>query len=665
MTEILDGALDWASRGVPVFPCGANKAPLTTNGHKDATTDLVKVRAMFEFNSECLIGGRMGSDSGLFALDFDLYKDEDARAYMEDLQQQGALPNSQTHLTRSGGLHMLYHSDVSWPNCKPVSGVEIKGEGGYIILPPSHGYAVEHAGIVEAPSVLLALLAEAKARSAAASVDEQAELILSGRSFHDPIVAISAKLASRGKSMQDIQMAIMGYMNASLASGIHHKRHARWLGIMEGESGELVSAISSGNSKFNPDVKTERARVAGATNYDEYSRGAQDFFKDNSVGNVDPSAYEEKYTDMDWAFEGEGFNLMDELDVHDQKMILHPLLVENETVLIAGHPKAGKSALALDQAIHIACGVDVSDELKVPEARPVLYFALEGVRAVKLRIKAKLMEWEKRGIIPKQPALFVIEKSKDFFTEARQAEVVAQISAANRQAEKRYGKPLGAVYIDTLTRAMPGGNQNDATETGRFFNTVPLLRDSGLRCSYVVVHHLRKDGETRGSTNIEAEVDVIAKVSRDQETNHVSLYVDNARSIEAGAKYTFIFDNISLGETKQGYALNAPVPRPITAHEKVDASVKKAVDANTNSKFMGALLALGGGTHQMVSVGRALTKAGIIKTSADRRQPYSEDAAQGVLAMLFKTDVLNYGGKRFTISRNADNVIKSLTILVV
>jgi hypothetical protein len=37
-------ALKLAERGIPVFPCGPDKKPLTKNGFKDATSNLAQVR---------------------------------------------------------------------------------------------------------------------------------------------------------------------------------------------------------------------------------------------------------------------------------------------------------------------------------------------------------------------------------------------------------------------------------------------------------------------------------------------------------------------------------------------------------------------------------------------------------------------------------------------
>ena len=128
LNEIIDGALWWAEAGVPVFPCAGNKAPLTSNGFYDAVTDPDKVRALFEFYGDAAqcIGIRTGKASGIFVMDFDLYKGDQPKNYMEQLLKRGALPDSRTHRTLNGGLHVFYRSDKAWPNIKPCPGVEVK-----------------------------------------------------------------------------------------------------------------------------------------------------------------------------------------------------------------------------------------------------------------------------------------------------------------------------------------------------------------------------------------------------------------------------------------------------------------------------------------------------------------------------------------------------------
>jgi hypothetical protein len=156
--NLIEGALFWAEQGVPVFPTAKDKRPLTSNGHLDATTDPQRIMEMFSNPTVWGIGARMGKEAGIFAIDADTYKPgasgDSAKEYVERLQRSGLLPETRIHATQSGGRHYLLRADQEWPNCKPVSGVEVKGEGGYIIVPPTPGYTVETQGLAYAPTEL-------------------------------------------------------------------------------------------------------------------------------------------------------------------------------------------------------------------------------------------------------------------------------------------------------------------------------------------------------------------------------------------------------------------------------------------------------------------------------------------------------------------------------
>jgi hypothetical protein len=80
--DLLDAALDWAEAGIPVFPTGEDKRPLTRHGHKDASTDPDTIAEMFaEAGARAHgIGGRMGKAAGLLAIDADTYKPGEAGA---------------------------------------------------------------------------------------------------------------------------------------------------------------------------------------------------------------------------------------------------------------------------------------------------------------------------------------------------------------------------------------------------------------------------------------------------------------------------------------------------------------------------------------------------------------------------------------------------------
>jgi Bifunctional DNA primase/polymerase, N-terminal len=73
MADMLAAALDYAKRGLPVFPVSEKtKKPLTANGFKDATTNEAQIRAWWTKRPKAMIGMPTGKASGLWTIDLDV-----------------------------------------------------------------------------------------------------------------------------------------------------------------------------------------------------------------------------------------------------------------------------------------------------------------------------------------------------------------------------------------------------------------------------------------------------------------------------------------------------------------------------------------------------------------------------------------------------------------
>mgnify|MGYP000933520952 CR=1 FL=1 len=548
----LKAALDWAKRGVPVFPCGADKAPLTANGHLDATTNPEQVKFLFENAGDCMIGARMGADSGLFALDFDLYK-AGAEDYMQYLSDKGLLNETQVHTTRSGGLHLLYRGDGTYPNVKPHIGVEIKGEGGYIIVPPSAGYEIQKTGIAYASPDLIAELLFRKKESSSATVDKLKRDILSGKGFHDPLAQIAARRSAQGWPIERVQKELLDTLAASAASSPSHPRHSRWRNLMEDGGEELSRIVGSGNDKYNPNTHTEKARDNVDAALLDGLIGAGEGLFGKSTASAEPEDTPDELPDWgtgSWPFGDAGYSSQTERDIFNQTYVAYPLFAERESVLIAAEPKVGKTAIALKLAMQVAFGEDLGDDFKVSEQRPVLYFTLEGARAVEMRIRAELNDRADRGVdLPERDMLFVVDRPHNFGTPELRDANSAKIVLHNEMCKQEYGVELGLIIIDTLTKAMPGGDQNSVEDTSQLFELINFLRREHVNATIVFIHHLSKQGNVRGSTNIEAEVDVVLGVRKDKDTGNVNMAVWRARSMDEEIGYSFRFRSHYLGKT--------------------------------------------------------------------------------------------------------------------
>ena len=177
----LEAALDYARCGIPVFPCNPiDKKPLTPNGFKDATRDETQIRAWWQQYPNAMIGAPMGPASNLWAIDLDLdpARKIDGKATLDQLvTQRGALPPTWATITPRGGRHLIFSWDPNVEIRNSASkigpGIDVRGNGGYICLPPSRNatggtYQWEPGGPQTAALAPPWLVALAKAKKASA-----------------------------------------------------------------------------------------------------------------------------------------------------------------------------------------------------------------------------------------------------------------------------------------------------------------------------------------------------------------------------------------------------------------------------------------------------------------------------------------------------------------
>ncbi len=156
MNTMLDAALDYAARGWCVLPlhspdatllggcscrnpeCGKSigKHPRIRDWLVNATTDSEIIRKWWRMWPDANIG--IATGNGLLVLDVDV--DHDGAETLAALERlHGELPPTPTVLTGSGGLHIYLRAWGPIANTagKLGPGLDTRGDGGYVVAPPS------------------------------------------------------------------------------------------------------------------------------------------------------------------------------------------------------------------------------------------------------------------------------------------------------------------------------------------------------------------------------------------------------------------------------------------------------------------------------------------------------------------------------------------------
>jgi putative DNA primase/helicase len=155
-----EAALMYAGNDIPIFPvwnptenggcacpegldCSrAAKHPigfLAPQGLRDATTDPDQIREWWGQCPAANIGMPTGAWSGVVVLDVDPEKGG-FQSLLALVRRYGILPQTRVVHTGSGGLHFYFaHRGIHTRNSagKLGPGLDLRGDGGYVLLPPS------------------------------------------------------------------------------------------------------------------------------------------------------------------------------------------------------------------------------------------------------------------------------------------------------------------------------------------------------------------------------------------------------------------------------------------------------------------------------------------------------------------------------------------------
>ncbi len=238
--------------------------------------------------------------------------------------------------------------------------------------------------------------------------------------------------------------------------------------------------------------------------------------------------------------------------------LIEGLLDAGAMSVIYGDSNSGKTFIALDLAFHVSTGT-LWNERAVKRGL-VLYVAAEGGT----RIRKRLAALKKRHSSPVAPLFALVRFPIDLRSSDANLRELVELS---RVAEEETGEKCVWVIVDTLSRAMAGGDENSPVDMGRIVLAADTVRhETGAHFSYV--HHTGKDAArgARGHSLLRAGTDTEAEVAQG------TLSATKQRDMEGGFTIGFALRDLVIGEAPDGSPIksavvewNSEAPKPTKA----------------------------------------------------------------------------------------------------
>jgi hypothetical protein len=180
------------------------------------------------------------------------------------------------------------------------------------------------------------------------------------------------------------------------------------------------------------------------------------------------------------------------------RWIVHNLIAADELTLIVGATSCG-SFLTMDLLLAIATGRPHWFGKAVRGKGFTVHITLEGAG-----MASRLRAYQKHHKVTDLSNHLLIEVPLNM----RDADVVDRVIAAIHEHITRSDVPLAAIAIDTVNRAITGGDENSSRDMGEFIAQVERLRMEFAGSAVILVHHSGKDESkgARGHSSLSAAV---------------------------------------------------------------------------------------------------------------------------------------------------------------
>lgn len=566
-----------AGLGVPVFACNSLKRPLMDGGFKVASNDPLTIRQMFADRAASMIGMPTGSRSGLVVVDVDIKNGAKGDDWLQE--HAARLPPTRTHKTRSGGLHLIFRApagtEIRNSASRVAAGVDVRGEGGYVIVPPSPGYSVaDQTDPAEMPAWLIE-------RCLKPTIVEPPREPERPRRHDDSVHGSRYGLAALERECEIIERASPGVQEPALNDGALRMGSLVAAGVLDARYArdrltEAGMRMSNGDaswpwSRSEIADKVERAITDGARTprsikeRERPTRQREPYRPQEPASDEqEPQAEEAPQHEQPQA-KRNVFPLIRFSDIEpvaDAKDFVQGTLTEGSAAVVYGESNAGKTFWTTDLALHVAAGLEWNG--RRVEAGPVIYVALEGGSGFRNRVAAWRTE---KGFEDASVPFFALCCPVNLLDpEADMPRFVETL----RSVTDECGPPK-LVVIDTLSRALAGGDENSSEDMGALVRNMDEIRHE-IGCCVLFIHHSGKDAAkgARGHSLLRAAVDTEIEVKVEEGTGLKTATTVKQRELSKGDVFTFSLRVTEIGVNRHGEAVTTCLVDPDSSSDRPD-----------------------------------------------------------------------------------------------
>lgn len=225
------------------------------------------------------------------------------------------------------------------------------------------------------------------------------------------------------------------------------------------------------------------------------------------------------------------------------RYLIKSLLALNTFNCIYGASNSGKTFVSLDMACCIVSGKPWRG-MKVKKGA-VIYLCLEGDEGIKNRVIAAQM----RNKFPRGSNLLLCPVPISLLEDSDTTRLINTINKVAKECDE----DVVMVVVDTLSRAMAGGDENSPVDMTKLVSSCDVIREQGS-ISVLLVHHTGKDAAKglRGHSSLIAALDTAleVKAATTKAPSSVNAFKQRDRSKESDL--TFKLDVVELGTDDEG-----------------------------------------------------------------------------------------------------------------